>query len=71
MAIGHVSTGMGDHLSALLLSLMTLWLTLVDQNPFWLCLIYATTEVLPEVMALIVPAICFEDLLEQKNSIHF
>ena len=32
--MGYVSTGMGDRFSALLVSLMALWLTLVDQNLF-------------------------------------
>ena len=34
--MGYVNTGMGDRLSALLVSLMALQLTLVDQNPFGL-----------------------------------
>ena len=33
--MGYVSTWMGDHLSALLESLMVLQLALVDQNPLW------------------------------------
>ena len=36
-AMGYVSSWMGDRLSALLVSLMALWLVLVDQNPFWPC----------------------------------
>ena len=36
--MGYVSTQMGDHFGALLLSLMALWLTLVDRNPFQPCL---------------------------------
>ena len=31
--MGYVSTGMGDRLSALLVSLMALWLALVDRQP--------------------------------------
>ena len=34
MAMGYVNTWMGDRFSALLMSLMALQLTLVDQNPF-------------------------------------
>ena len=34
----YASIGMGDHFSALLLSLMALRLTLVDRNPFSLVL---------------------------------
>ena len=33
----EVSPGMGDRLSALLVSLMALGLALVDRNPFWPC----------------------------------
>ena len=29
----YVSTGMGDCIGALLVSLMALWLVIVDQNP--------------------------------------
>ena len=36
-AMGYVCTGMGDRLSALLVSLMALWLTPEDQNPFQPC----------------------------------
>ena len=36
-AMGYISTGMGYRFSALLVSLMTLRLGLVDQNPFWPC----------------------------------
>ena len=32
--MGYISTGMNDLFSALLVSLMALWLTLVDRNPF-------------------------------------
>ena len=32
--MGYVSAGMGDCFSALLASLMALWLVLVDRNPF-------------------------------------
>ena len=35
--MGYVSTGMGDRFGALLVSLMALRLTLIDQNPFWSC----------------------------------
>ena len=35
--MGSVSTGMGDRFGALLVSLMALWLTLIDLNPFRLC----------------------------------
>ena len=35
--MGYISTGMGDHFSALLVSPMTLQLVLVDQNPFQPC----------------------------------
>ena len=35
--MGYVSTGMGDRLSALLVSLMALQHTLVDRNPFRPC----------------------------------
>ena len=35
--MGHISTGTGDPFSALLISLMALRLTLVDQNPFRSC----------------------------------
>ena len=35
--MSYVSTEMGDRLSELLVSVMALWLTLVDQNPFWPC----------------------------------
>ena len=31
---GYISTGMGDHLSDLLMSLMALQLALVERNPF-------------------------------------
>ena len=34
LAMGYVGTGMGDHFSALLVSLMALRLRLVDRNPF-------------------------------------
>ena len=37
--MGYISICMGDCLSALLVSLMALQLVLVDQNPFWFCLI--------------------------------
>ena len=40
--MGYVSTGMGDHLSALLMSLIALRLALVDRNPFWPCFSYTT-----------------------------
>ena len=33
-AMGYISTGMGDHFSALLISLMALQLALVDRIPF-------------------------------------
>ena len=32
--MGYISNGMGDHFSAILVSLMVLRLTLVDRNPF-------------------------------------
>ena len=35
--MGYVSTWIGDHLSALLVSLMALRLALVDRNPFTPC----------------------------------
>ena len=35
--MGFISTWMGDHFSALLMSLMALQLTLVDQNLLWPC----------------------------------
>ena len=35
----YISTGMDDHSSALLLSLMALQLTLIDRNPFRPCYI--------------------------------
>ena len=37
VAIGYFSTGMGDHFGELLVSLMALWLALVDQNSFQPC----------------------------------
>ena len=40
----YVSTWMGDRLSALLVSLMALQLTLVDRNPFWLCSKFVTVR---------------------------
>ena len=36
-AMGYISAGMGDHFSALLVSLMALQFMLVDQNPFRPC----------------------------------
>ena len=42
---GYVSTLMGDHLGALLISLMTLQLALVDRNPFWSCLLQAPSTI--------------------------
>ena len=36
--MGYISTGMGDCFGALVVSLMALWLALVDQNPFRPCL---------------------------------
>ena len=44
--MGYVSTGMGDRFSALLVSLMSLQLVLVDQNPFQPCFQYT---LLPEL----------------------
>ena len=38
--MGYVSTGMGDRFSAVLVSLMALGLALVDQKPFWPCLLF-------------------------------
>ena len=35
--MGYLSTGMGDCFSALLVSLMALWLALVDRQPFRPC----------------------------------
>ena len=35
--MSYVSTWMGDPFSVLLISLMALWLTLLDQNPFRPC----------------------------------
>ena len=35
--MGYFSTWMGDSFSALLVSLMALWLALVDRNPFEPC----------------------------------
>ena len=35
--MGYVSTGIGDRIGALLVSLMALRLVLRDQNPFWSC----------------------------------
>ena len=40
MAMGYVSIGMGDHFTALLLSLMALRLKPVERNPFDLVLTY-------------------------------
>ena len=37
-AVGYMSTWMGNYLSALLLFLMVLQLTLVEQKTFWPCL---------------------------------
>ena len=45
--MGYVSTGMGDRLSELPVSLMALRLTLVDQNPFQPCLLVVFYQVLP------------------------
>ena len=42
--MGYVSSGMGDHFSALLVSLMALWLALVDQNPFWPCFVLINNQ---------------------------
>ena len=35
--MAYISTGMGNRFCALLVSLMALWLTLVEINPFWPC----------------------------------
>ena len=32
--MGYISTWMGDHLSTAVMSLMALWLELVERNPF-------------------------------------
>ena len=42
--MGYVSTGMGDCFSAPLVSLMALWLALVDRNPFEPCFLKYSKE---------------------------
>ena len=37
VSMGYISTGLGDCFSALLVSPMALWLTLVDRNPIQPC----------------------------------
>ena len=40
----YISASMGDHLSALLVSLMAFWLALVERNPFRPCSWYYPQE---------------------------
>ena len=47
--MGYVSTRIGNHFSALLVSLMALHLMLVDQNPFRLCFILLFVKRVPLV----------------------
>ena len=42
--MGYLSTGMADRFGALLVSLMALWLALVDQNPFLPCYIWQSVK---------------------------
>ena len=42
--MGFITAGMGDHLSALLVSLMPLQLALVDRNPVQPCFQFMSAE---------------------------